>query len=154
MMRILFLLLGLSAAGCMTGAEKAGGSRPFVLRDVEGYAIACCLARQTEPYLKDQGDAWASGIVQRSHGDMERFKGVCEQVEHETAKGDMFVILTDRKAESAVKTVPLAYCAEIIDTPSVRDAIQKAVEALVPNYEFARKQAEDEPSLGAWERHE
>src|SRR2546429_7213897 len=34
-------------------------------------SIASCLTQQAEPYLKDQGDAWASVIVQRMHGDIE-----------------------------------------------------------------------------------
>jgi len=138
MMRILFLPFVLVVAGCATTVERPGEPRSDVLRDVESYAVACCLARQTEPYLKDQASAWASGIVQRSHGDIEHFKGVCKEVEREDAKGDTFVVLMDGKVGRAVKAVPLAHCFEILDTTTVRASIQKAVDSLVPDYEAAR----------------
>jgi hypothetical protein len=72
-MRIAMLLLALLAAGCTTKTDTVGSPRPAVVRDVEGYAIASCLVNQFEPYLKDQGDAWASVIVQRMKGDLEVF---------------------------------------------------------------------------------
>lgn len=53
-------------------------ARSAVQRDVEGYAIATCLTKQSDPTLKDQGDAWASVIVQRAHGDLEPLHAVQE----------------------------------------------------------------------------
>src|SRR2546427_6325373 len=70
-MRMALLACGLVIAGCTPDTNPAGGTRTQVQRDVESYAIASCLTQQAEPYLKDQGDAWASVIVQRMHGDIE-----------------------------------------------------------------------------------
>src|SRR3989442_2321369 len=67
-MRMALLACGLVIAGCTPDTNPAGGTRTQVQRDVESYAIASCLTQQAEPYLKDQGDAWASVIVQRMHG--------------------------------------------------------------------------------------
>lgn len=132
-MRIALLLSALVAAGCTPKTDTIGSPRPVVVRDVEGYAIASCLVNQSQPYLEDQGDAWASVIVQRMKGDLEVFAGVAEQVKLETAKGDMAVVRNEAEP-GADKALPVLYCSEIIDKPSVRAAIQKAVAALTPSY--------------------
>jgi hypothetical protein len=132
-MRIAMLLWALLAAGCTTKTETIGSPRPEVVRDVEGYAIASCLVNQSQPYLKDQGDAWASVIVQRMKGDLEVFAGLAEQVKVETAKGEMAVVRNEAEPGTD-KTLPLLYCSEIIDEPAVRAAIQKAVAALNSSY--------------------
>lgn len=132
-MRIAMLLLGLAVAGCATKVDTIGSPRPEVVRDVEGYATASCLVNQSQPYLKDQGDAWASVIVQRMNGDLEVFAGVAEQVKLETAKGDMAVVRNEAEPGSD-KALPVLYCSEIIDKPTVRAAIQKAIAALSPSY--------------------
>lgn len=132
-MRIALLLLGLAIAGCATKVDTTSSPRPAVVRDVEGYAIASCLVNQSQPYLKDQGDAWASVIVQRMKGDLEVFAAVAEQVKLETAKGGMAVVRNEAEAGSD-KALPVLYCSEIIDEPAVRAAIQKAVAVLTPSY--------------------
>jgi hypothetical protein len=132
-MRVVFLLLGLAAVGCATKADTDGAPRPEVLRDVEGYAIASCLVNQPQLYLKDQGDAWASVIIQRMKGDLDIFAGIAEQVKRENAKGEMAAIRDEAKPGTD-KTLPVLYCSEIIDKPAVRAVIQKAVEALNPSY--------------------
>ncbi|WP_349263243.1 hypothetical protein [Steroidobacter sp.] len=121
------------AAGCTTGTDTGGSPRPEVVRDVEGYAIASCLVNQSEPYLKDQGDAWASVIVQRMKGDLEVFANIAERVKLETAKGDMAVVRTEAEPGTD-KALPVLYCSEIIDKPPVRAAIEKAVAALNSSY--------------------
>ncbi|MDR1968394.1 MAG: hypothetical protein LBQ32_06850 [Burkholderiaceae bacterium] len=133
MMRIILLLIGLAVAGCTSGVHTIGSLRPEVLRDVEGYAIASCLTYQAQPYLKDQGDAWASVIVQRMKGNLNALAGIAEQVKRESAKGDMAVI-RDEANPKKDKTLPILYCSEMIDRPSVRAAIQNAVTALHPSY--------------------
>ncbi len=133
MRRVIMLLLGLAVAGCTAGVDTIGAPRPEVLRDVEGYAIAVCLINQSQPYLKDQGDAWASVIVQRMRGNPDVLAGLAEQVKRENAKGEMAVIRNET-GPGKDKTLPLLYCYEIIDRPSVRAAIQKAVVALKPSY--------------------
>ena len=132
-MRVALLLLGLVAGGCAIGQNSAGAPRPEVLRDAEGYAIASCLVNQPQPYLKDQGDAWASVIVQRMKGDLDVFADIAEQVKLENAKGEMAVV-RDETEPGRDKTLPVLYCSEIIDRPAVRTAIQKAVAALNPSY--------------------
>lgn len=132
-MRIAVLILGLSVAGCAPKVDTIGSPRPEVVRDVEGYAIASCLVNQSEPYLKDQGDAWASVIVQRMKGDLEVFAGLAEQVKLETAKGEMATIKNEAEPGSD-KALPVLYCSELIDKPAVRAAIQKAVAAVSPSY--------------------
>lgn len=133
MMRVSLLLMGVVVVGCTAGVEPIGGPRPEVLRDVEGYAIASCLVNQPQPYLKDQGDAWASVIVQRMKGSLDVLAGIAEQVKRESAKGDMAVI-RDETGSGKDKVLPVLYCGEIIDRPSVRAEIQKAVAALNPSY--------------------
>ena len=77
-MRVVIFLLSAAVAGCSANAKTIGAPRPEVLRDVEGYAIASCLTNQTQPYLMDQGDAWASVIVQRMKGNLEVLAGIAE----------------------------------------------------------------------------
>ncbi len=132
-MRVVLLLLGLTAVGCATRVGTIGAPRPEVLRDVEGYAIATCLVNQPQSYLKDQGDAWASVIVQRMKGNLDVFAGIAEHVKRENAKGGMAVIRDEAEAGKD-KALPVLYCSEIIDSPSVRAAIQKAVTDLNPSY--------------------
>lgn len=132
-MRAVLLLLALAAVGCATTVDTIGAPRPEVLRDVEGYAIATCLVSQPQPYLKDQGDAWTSVIVQRLKGDLEVLAALAEQIKRENAKGEMAVI-RDETQPGKDKILPVLYCSEMIDRPAVRAAIQKAVTALNPSY--------------------
>lgn len=132
-MRVGLLVMGLVVVGCAAEVETIGRPRPEVLRDVEGYAIASCLANQAQPYLKDQGDAWASVIVQRMKGSIDVLAGVAEQVNRESANGVMAVI-RDETGSGKDKVLPVLYCGEIIDRPSVRAEIQRAVAALSPSY--------------------
>jgi endonuclease/exonuclease/phosphatase family metal-dependent hydrolase len=128
------LLLGLAVAGCAAKVDMAGAPRPKVLRDVEGYAIASCLAHQAQPYLKDQGDAWASVVIQRGKAPVEALAAINDAVKREIARGNMAVIRAET-GQQKDKALPLLYCGEIIDTPPVRTAIQKAVAELGPRYE-------------------
>jgi hypothetical protein len=104
---------------------------------VESYAIASCLARQDQPYLKDQGDAWASVILQRSKGELEVFIGVAEAIKAEIAKADMPVIHTETQPMKG-KPLPVLYCGEIIDAPQVRAAINRAIRKLAPSYRLKK----------------
>jgi hypothetical protein len=112
--------------------------RSDVQRDVEGYAVASCLIKQKEPYLKDQGALWADGIVQRSHGDIEDFRSVADAVEADIAQKPMALARRESDPMHAVP-VPVPYCAEIVDDPAVRAAIDKAIKKLTPAYRRAKK---------------
>lgn len=132
-MRPIMLLLGFAVVGCSPKVVTMGVPRPAVVRDVEGYAIASCLVSQAQPYLKDQGDAWASVIIQRMKGDLEVLTALAEQVKQESVQGEMAVI-RDESAPGKDKELPVLYCGEIIDKPAVRAAIQNAVSALSTAY--------------------
>jgi hypothetical protein len=108
-----------------------------VRRDVEGYAIASCLFYQQQPYLKDQGDGWASAIVQRSKGDINALTAVGAAVKAEVAKGDMAVIRSET-SPTGDETLPIEYCFEIIDSPSVNAAIESAIKKLSASYGVRR----------------
>ena len=133
-MRITILLLALMITGCTSKTVTDGAPRSKVLRDIEGYAIASCFVFQSHPYLKDQGDAWASVIIQRMKGSPSVLAGVVEQVRVESANGDMAVIRDD-VVPGKDKVLPLLYCSEMIDKPAVRAAIHKAIMALEPLYD-------------------
>lgn len=133
-MRAIVLLLGFVVVGCTPKVVTIGAPRPEVLRDVEGYAIASCLVYQAPPYLQEQGDAWASVIVQRMKGDLEVFTGLAEQVKRESMEGETAVI-RDESEPGKGKLLPVLYCSEIIDKPAVRAAIQRAVAALKSSYQ-------------------
>lgn len=133
-MRLIFAVFGLILVGCGPAVDDRAALRSAVLRDLEGYAIASCLADQTDPYLKDQGDAWASVIVQRMKGGVDALAGIAEQVNRESAVGDMAVIRDESQPQKG-KTLPILHCSEVIDRPAVRLEIQKAVVALRPSYE-------------------
>jgi hypothetical protein len=131
-------MAALSALACaLTGSNIAYG-RSDVQRDVEGYAIASCLTSQKDAYLKDQGDGWASVIVQRSHGDVEHFKKVADVVSTVVAQGHVAVMRVESDTARA-KELPVLTCAEIIDTPRVREAIDKAVKKLAPAYRHKKE---------------
>ncbi len=113
-------------------------ARSDVQRDVEGYAVASCLMKQKEPLLKDQGALWADGIVQRSHGDIEDFRGIAEAVDADVAQKP--VPQARRESDPMHATpVPVPFCAEIIDDPPVRAAIDKAIKKLMPAYRRVKK---------------
>jgi hypothetical protein len=54
---------------------------------------------------------------------------IAAQVERENARGEGAVI-RDESGPERDKALPVLYCGEMIDTPSVRAAIQKAVAEL------------------------
>lgn len=132
-MRACFVLFAALLVGCAQGAGTIGGPRQQVLRDAEGYVVASCLSFQSQPYLKDQGDAWSSAIVQRMKGNLDVLASLANQVKREIAKGDMAVIRQET-GNGIDKALPILYCSEMIDRPSVRAAIQDAVLQLEPSY--------------------
>jgi hypothetical protein len=122
-------------AGFITTMPTAADAAPrsALERDVESYAIASCLVGLDQPYLKDQGDGWASVIIQRAKGGMPAFRAVAAAVKAELAKGNMAIIHSEEPGAKD-KPLPVLYCAEIIDAPSVHAAIGKAVKKLSPAY--------------------
>jgi hypothetical protein len=121
------------AAGSAVMSTACAADRSAVEQDVEGYAIASCLAAMDQPYLKDQGDGWASAIIQRSKGEPDAFVAVGKAVKAEVAKGGMAVIRNETGPQKS-KPLPVMYCSEIVNAPSVHAAITKAVKKLAPSY--------------------
>ena len=122
-----------AAACCAAMSTSDAYARSPVQRDVEGYAIASCLAAQDQPYLKDQGDGWASVIIQRGKGELDALTAVAAAVKAELAKGGM-AIVHNEDGPIKDKPLPVLYCSEIIDAPSVHAAINTAVKKLAPSY--------------------
>ncbi|WP_229477017.1 hypothetical protein [Massilia rubra] len=133
MMRVVCIAWGLALAGCASSVNTAGAPRPAVQRDVEGYAIASCMTYQADAFTKDQGDAWASVIVQRMKGDLDAMVEIAEQVKRENAASGV-AVMRDESEPQKGKVLPVLHCVEMIDRPAVRAAIQKAVAALRPSY--------------------
>ncbi|MBR0848041.1 hypothetical protein JQ543_09845 [Bradyrhizobium diazoefficiens] len=109
------------------------GARTALQRDVEDYAVASCLANQDQAYLRDQGDGWASVIVQRAKGGLEPLKAVAAAVKTELAKGNMPVIRSESEPGKG-KALPVLYCSEIVDAPAVRAAVDAAMKKLAASY--------------------
>ena len=133
-MRSTVLCMALATASSMAVAVDATRvARSPVLRDVEGFAIASCLASQSTAYLKRQGDAWASAIIQRGKGDVEVLGALQAVVERELSTYPMDVAPNESEPGTTM-TLELMYCGEIVDRPAVRRAIGRAVSKLKPAY--------------------
>ena len=131
----LLLLMSLIFTGHADAGRvnTVGAPRSEALRNVEGYAIASCLAYQSQPYLQDQAGNWGSLIIQRGQEPLEIWSVILEAVKRSVAKAPMTVIKNDVNPEM-VNLLPILYCSEIIDQPAVRTAIQKTVARLKPYY--------------------
>ncbi|WP_044560954.1 hypothetical protein [Azospirillum sp. B4] len=117
----------LLVAGLLSSTPTAlAAGRSSAQRDVEGYAIATCLVAQDQPYLKDQGYGWGEAIVQGRGRDPEALAPVTAAVTAALAKGDMPVARDESNPQQG-KALPVLYCGEIIDKPTVRAAITQVV---------------------------
>lgn len=134
MTRFFLLSASLLICGCTPKASDISELSSQLVQDVEGYAIAGCLSKQSHAYLKDQGDAWASVIVQRMRGDVEVLADLAEAITRETAKAEMPLMRNEVGPEKD-KPLPLLYCGEITAKPAVRAAIKKVIAKLSPAYE-------------------
>ncbi|WP_320196351.1 hypothetical protein RMR10_009205 [Agrobacterium rosae] len=125
----LFLAFGFISA--VSGIARAD-ARSQLQQDVEGYAVATCLTAQNSDYLKDQGDGWASIIVQRGYGDVEDWQPLIDAVNSALKDGSVAVIKGDGTSS---KQMPVFYCAEIIDQPKVRSVVDATMEKMKAAYE-------------------
>jgi hypothetical protein len=132
-MQFIISWLAIASLGCAAPSAADAHARTAVQRDVEGYAVASCLAAQGQAEIKDQGDGWASAIIHRGKGELDAFTAVATAVKTEVAKGNMAVVHNESDPMHG-KSMPVMYCSEIIDVPSVRSTIEKAVKALAPSY--------------------
>ncbi len=106
--------------------------RPQLQRDVEGYAIAACLMQQKSTELQQQGDAWGSIILNRSPATLAAWRPLAAAVKAETQRRPMTLVHGDTALGQT--EAPVFYCAEIIDTPLVRKAIDRASAKLAVSY--------------------
>ena len=115
--------VAVAVSACATAAApvRAGWST----REAERYAIAACLAGEAEPYLRDQGDAWAAAIVQRGHGDPAALRGIATAVRAERAR-DWPPVARDEAHPMTGKALPVMGCGEIADRAAVAAAIVRA----------------------------
>jgi len=126
-MKLCFFFLFLILSGC---SRHTSDVQVDVHRDAENYAIAACLADQEHSYLKDQGDAWASAVVQGSQLTIEAIEGISTAVRQEAEKGLMPMMRSElniAQGKDPSKALPILYCVEMVDTPLVRTAIEDAV---------------------------
>jgi hypothetical protein len=128
-MRLALFLLCVVVGGCAATRTSVQQPDRGTLRDIESYAIASCLWNQRNAFLQDQGDAWASVIIQRAKINIESLTNIAAQVKTETEKGEIAVI-RDEIGPNKDKSLPVLYCYEIIDKPTVRAAIQKVADSI------------------------
>ncbi|MEE3623094.1 hypothetical protein UCD39_03735 [Nitrospirillum sp. BR 11752] len=125
-MKFLCVLMGVVSFFAAGSIALAAG-RSAIQRDVESYAIAVCFASQEDqPYLKDQGYAWAEVIVQGRGRGPESLEPLRAAVKKVLAKGHVPVGF-DEAHPMEGKALPVLYCGEIIDNPTVRAAITEVV---------------------------
>lgn len=125
-MRAGVIAAALLVGACSSDATPAAGGRDAIRRDLEGYATAACLIKQQPAYLRDQGDGWAANIIGRGSVRLDVLKSVASAVDVEVAKGGMAQIMVE-SPPMTLKRLPVQYCAEIIDGPAVRQAIERAM---------------------------
>jgi hypothetical protein len=116
----------------LSSTQVKAEARDQLRRDVEGYASATCLTLQEEDYLRQQGQGWASIIIQRGYGDIGHWLPLIESVRAQLKEEPVSMIIGDGPA---AKPVPIFHCAEIIDKPRVRAAIEAAITRFKPDYE-------------------
>ena len=120
-----------AASFCTMASIAQSAPRSQLQQDVEGYAVAACLTLQQSEVLKDQGDGWASVIVQRGFGNVEDWQPLIDAVTAAVKSKPVAVIKGDGATS---KQMPIFYCAEIIDRPEVRAEIEKTMEKMKPAY--------------------
>ena len=127
-------ILALIAGAGALAAPVSGAPRGALERDVEGYAVASCLAAQGDATLRTQGEGWARMIIMgRAHGDFEKWRPLDDAVRRAVNPADIPRLKPERPIDPSPQ-LPLAYCAEMIDTPRVRAAIDAATKRLAADY--------------------
>lgn len=133
-MRRMVIAIGFGLAGCSASmAMPVPGRALRAERDLVAYASASCFAMQAEPLLKQQGELWAGGVMQRAHGPVEVWTPVVDAVRAELKRSGVGVAKPER-VDAPPVTLPLMTCGEIADTPAVRRAIDIAMKAVASQY--------------------
>jgi hypothetical protein len=116
---------------------RAEGPHSVLDRDIEGYVMATCLAQVDDASLKEQGNAWAGAIAQRSHGDFEKFLPLASAVKEELAKTGVGVAHRDGPVGNEL-SMPVQTCAEIEDRPAIQRAMATVRSNLRRSYGAAK----------------
>lgn len=112
---------------------STGQARTPLQRDVEGFAVASCLALQSPAYLKQQGEGWAQIIINRGHGSPEPLDALDRTVRAEVMRAVPYVNRDDNNPMKGLP-MPVAFCAELVDRRHVQEAIKRTMVALAPAY--------------------
>lgn len=108
---ILLVLAVLSGVACADSVVI--DTRSSVERDLRGFAMATCFVVQDEPFLKDQGDAWASAIIQRMSFSPEILHELVAVVRSEVDSAGV-AIMRSESPGAEDKNLPVMFCSEII----------------------------------------
>lgn len=127
-MRFVLMVMAAAMAGCTMHPASLSNVNHQVLKDIESYAIASCLCNQADPYLKQQGDAWASAIIQRTNITLETLTSISAQIDNYAGGGQTALVRSEAPGEKD-KSLPLMFCYEIVEKSEIRAAIQGAVSA-------------------------
>lgn len=127
------LLPALLAGSCAVTAGAAPAPSPSLLRDLDAYAAASCLAALDHPFLKDQGERWAGAVVQRSAGPIAAWRPVADAVRLELKRAGIAQAQGAGPRAPAL-ALPVMTCGEIADAPPVRRAIARAAATLTGAY--------------------
>lgn len=123
------LLAGCSGESRPVKAE----TKPTARDDLVQYATASCFAFQQNDYLKNQGERWASAILQNAHGPVEKWTPVADAVKNALARSG---VAQGQGEGPQAPTVPLPVmtCGQIATTPAVSFSIDTAAKALSKDY--------------------
>jgi len=122
----------LLVAAILLPASSAVARTPLQ-RDVEGFAVASCLAQQSPNDLKRQGEGWAQIIIERGHGSPKPLDALDHVVRTEAQRAPPYINRDEANPTKGVP-MPVAFCAELIDRPAVRAALVRTMAALAPAY--------------------
>lgn len=114
-------------------AREPSGSAAL-RRDVEGYAFAACLTAQDSAYLKEQGHGWGAVVLERGHGGVEPLMSLDAAVKAAAARTPMALMHKDGPVSEPLVPLPILFCADLLQTPSVRAAKLRAMRRLRPDY--------------------
>jgi hypothetical protein len=128
------LMLG----GCVGGPGLDGNAGRALARDVAAYATASCFAALDDPFLRDQGQLWAGGVVQRGEGPIEALIPLADAVRAELERSGVGQGKPDG-SHAPSKPMPVMTCGEIVHAPAVAAGMARAETALRSAYRARRR---------------
>ncbi|MFP8967374.1 hypothetical protein ACKC9G_12400 [Pokkaliibacter sp. CJK22405] len=103
------------------------------LQDMTEYAMASCLYHQKSEYLQEEGNAWASIIINRMHGAIDVLTEINQAVLKASEQQKPFVVSSET-SPTHDRVVYIPYCYEMASTPVVKSAIDQAAKAISKDY--------------------